>query len=254
MLSENEMVAYALETPVALLRYIPELLADLEDLGSDAGAIVSVLRDLGPAESATVVDLGCGKGAVAIGIAKELELRVVGIDLFEPFIEHCEARAVSRGVSGLCRFIHGNILDRPARLGPFDIAIFASLGDVLGPLDESIDVVRQYVRPGGHIVISDGFIKSGGSSDFPGFEPYADRDTMRARLTACGDTLVQEVIDADAFGAGEGELIAARAKAIALRSPEIAADVLAYARMQVAEYEFLARNFASAIWVLKRAR
>lgn len=253
ILSEDEMVAYALEAPVALLPLMPELLADLEELGSDAQAIVRVLRSLEPAEGTSVVDLGCGKGAVAIGVARALGLEVVGIDLFRPFIEHCEAMAASRGVSGLCRFVHGDILKQAGKLGPFDVAIFASLGDVLGPLDEAIAVVRQYVRPGGHILVSDGFIGDGKSVDFPGFEQYADRDSMIARLTACGDTLAREVIQADAFDPGEGERIAARARAIARRSPQIAADVLRYAEMQLAEYDFLARNFVSATWVLQRA-
>lgn len=247
------MVAHTLEAPVALLRYMPELLADLEELGSDTEAIVSVLRCLSPTKATTVVDLGCGKGAVAVGVAKELNLKVVGIDLFKPFIEHCKVMAASRGVSGLCRFIHGNIVKQAAKLGPFDVAIFASLGDVLGPLNQAIALVRQYVKPGGYVVISDGFIKDGRSSDFPGFEQYADHDSMLARLTACGDTLVGEIIQLEACDPSEGELITARAYAIAQRSPQIATDVLAYAEMQVAEYEFLAKNFVSAIWVLKRA-
>ena len=61
MRSEDEMVAYALEIHPSLLPYLPELLADLEELGSDAQAIAGILVDLNLAESTTVVDLGCGK-------------------------------------------------------------------------------------------------------------------------------------------------------------------------------------------------
>jgi cyclopropane fatty-acyl-phospholipid synthase-like methyltransferase len=85
--SEDEMVAYALETYPELLPYVPELLADLGELGSDAQAITSVLDDLNLTESASVVDLGCGKGAVAVEVAEGLSLKVLGIDLFEPFIK-----------------------------------------------------------------------------------------------------------------------------------------------------------------------
>jgi SAM-dependent methyltransferase len=254
MRSEDEMVAYALEAPTALLRYLPELLADLEELGSDAEAIVGVLDDLNPTTSTTVVDLGCGKGAVAVKVAENLNLNVCGIDLFEPFLESCKELAESRSVSELCHFIRDDILKLAGKLKPFDIAIYAALGDVLGALDQTVSVIRQYVKTGGYIVISDGFIKDGGSSDFAGFEQYADHDTMIARLTACGDTLVHEIIEADICAGKEGELIAARAKAIATRRPEIAADVLNYAETQVAEYEYIERNFVSAIWVLKRTQ
>ena len=253
MRSEDEMVAYALEAPVALLSYMPELLADLEELGGDAEAIAGVLDDLNLPKSTTVVDLGCGKGAVAIEAAEALNLKVLGIDLFEPFVEYCRERAKSRGVADLCEFIHGDILKLAGTLNSFDIAIYAALGDVLGPLDHTVSVIRQYVRPRGYMVISDGFVKDGGTSDFIGFEQYADRDTMIARLTSCGDTLVREIIEADLCGEEKSELITARAKAIAGRWPEIADVVLDYAETQVAEYEYIDVNFVSAIWVLKRA-
>jgi len=251
--SEDEMIAYALEAHITLLPYLPELLADLEELGSNAEAITSVLDDLNLIKSATVVDLGCGKGAVAVEIAQRLNLKVLGIDLFEPFIENCKKLAKRQDVSELCHFIHGDILKLPGKIAPCDIAIFAALGDVLGPLDEAVSVIRQYVKPGGYMVISDGFIKDGGSSDFPGFEQYAQRTEMIARLTAGGDILVREIIDADIFDKGEDQMIAARAKAIAARRPEIAVEILGYAERQAAEYGYIDENFVSAIWVLKCA-
>lgn len=252
MRSEDEMVAYALEAHPALLPYLPELLADLEELGSDAQAITRVLDGLNLTKSTTVVDLGCGKGAAAVEVAEDLKLKVFGIDLFEPFIESCKKLAESRGVSELCHFIHGDILKLAGKMELCDVAIFAALGDVLGPLGQTVSIIRQYVKPGGYMVISDGFIKNGGSSDFPGFEQYADHGDMIARLTACGDTMVSEIIEANDRHRGEDEMIAARAKAIAVRRPEIAAEVLNYAEAQAAEYDFIDENFIGAIWVLKR--
>ncbi len=249
--SEDEMVAYALEIHPSLLPYLPELLADLGELGSDAQAIAGILIDLNLPGSTSVVDLGCGKGAVAVAVAEDLNLKVLGIDLFEPFIESCNELAESRGVSERCRFIHGDILKLAGNIDPCDVAIFAALGDVLGPLDQTVSVIRQYAKSGGYMVISDGFIKDGGSSDFPGFEQYAKRDDMIARLTACGDTLVSEFTEVAGFDRGEAEMIAARAKAIAAQRPEIAADVLDFAEAQAAEYDFLDENFIAAIWILK---
>ncbi len=256
MRSEDEMVAYALEAHTALLPYLPELLADLAELGSDSEAITSVLDDLNLIKPTTVVDLGCGKGAVAVQVAEDLNLRVFGIDLFKPFIESCKELAESRGVSEMCYFIHGDILKLAGKIEPCDIAIFAALGDTLGPLDQTISVIRQYAKPGGYMVISDGFIKDGGSSNFPGFEQYAEHADMIARLTACGDTLVNEIIEADDCDRGEHDedkMIAARARAIAARRPEIAAEVLNFAKTQAAEYDFIDENFTGAIWVLRRS-
>lgn len=257
--TEDEMIAYALETHPALLPYMCELLTDLQELGGDAKAIARVLHTLKLTNSTTVVDLGCGKGAVVAEVAANLNLKVLGIELFAPFIESCKELSHSRGVSENCQFIHGDILKLAGRIEPFDVAIIAALGDVLGPLDQTVSVIRRYVKPGGYMVISDGFIKDGGSSDFPGFEQYAERGAMIARLTACGDTLVSEVIEAKDFDRDEhednteSEMITARSKTLAARQPEIAAEALNYAKTQAAEYDFIDENFICAIWVLKRS-
>ena len=106
------------------------------------------------------------------------------------------------------------------------------------------------------MIISDGFIKDGGSSDFPGFEQYADHAEMIARLTACGDSLVSEAIEVNDGDRGEhheAKMITARARMIAARQPEIAVDVLRYAEKQAAEYDFMDENFIGAIWILKRS-
>ena len=66
-------------------------------------------------------------------------------------------------------------------MSPADVVVFAALGDVLGDPAETIGFVRQYVRPGGHVVIADVFLRDGGSRLFPGFEHYRSRaETVQA--------------------------------------------------------------------------
>ena len=255
------MVAYALETDVALLPYIPELLADLEELGSDAEVIAEVIDTLELPDDAQVIDLGCGKGATALEVAAELDLDVLGIELFEPFVQACNQLARERKLSDKCRFIHGNILELAGRVTPADVAVFAALGDVIGRLDEAVGVVRKYVKPGGFIVVSDVFVADGGTNGFPGFEQYVSHDETIRRLTASGDRLVREVLEEDEDDGGEDEagadseglLIAARAETIAARNPDVAAAVRAFAASQAAENDFIDANFQGAVWVLKRS-
>ena len=137
MRSEQEMIAYALVVDPELLPLIPDLLADLDELGSDAELIIEVLADLRLPNSTRVIDLGCGKGAIAVKIAAMLGFHVDGIDLFEPFIIGCRERAAVAGVSDHCRFQCADILKIVDAIEPTDIAIFAALGDVLGPLEVS---------------------------------------------------------------------------------------------------------------------
>ena len=118
--SDEEMVAYALEIDPALLAFAPELLADLDVLGSDAALIVKALRELGLSETSTVIDLGSGKGGVAIAIAVALGCPVVGVELFEPFIGIGRAAAETAGVGELCRFVHGSITALADTIEPAD--------------------------------------------------------------------------------------------------------------------------------------
>jgi SAM-dependent methyltransferase len=257
MRSEEEMIAYALEVTPSLLPYIPELLADLEELGSDTGLMVDVVRELGPPRGSRVIDLGCGKGATAIEIASELGHHVLGIELFEPFVDACKESARAADVAALCEFRHGNILKLVNVVEPADVVIFAALGDVLGPLDETVGVIRQFAKPGGFVLVSDGYIREGASADFPGFENYVGyRESIR-RLTSCGDCLIREGAEPAApegeGGIVESRLIRARAERIAARHPELRQELLVYAKEQAAEYLFLQESFAGALWVLRRA-
>jgi SAM-dependent methyltransferase len=250
--TEEEMVAYALEIEPKLLPFAPELLADFDELGSDADAIVQAISGLNLPGDATVIDLGCGKGAVGIEIARQLGFRVTGIELFEPFIAICQNAAQEAGVDHRCQFKHGNIVALAGTLPLADIAVFAALGDVLGPLDETMRIIRQYVKPGGYVVISDCFVADGGRSDFAGFEAYAGRDQMLSRLTSWGDEIVVELMPPGEDGNAEAAAILERAQAIAQRHPHFGDQLMAYARAQADEYDFLAENMVEAIWVFRK--
>jgi len=254
MRSAEEMIAYALEMDVSLLPYAAELLADFEELGSDAELIVDVIRRLNLPVSARVVDLGSGKGAVALEIARETGCETVGVELFEPFVISARALADAAGVAGQCRFVHGDVLKMAEQVGEFDVAVYAALGDVLGPLETTVDVVRRYVRPGGYLVISDAFVSESGSTEFDGFENYARLEETRRRLTTHGDELIHEVIEGadDEEDSQEANFIATRASALARSNPRDAQALLAFAKDQEDQYAYMEDNLVGAIWVLKR--
>lgn len=257
MRTEQQMIAYALEIDPQLLPYVSELLSDLEELGSDAEWITEVVAGLGITSDATVVDLGCGKGAVAVEIAEEMNLRVMGIDLFSPFIDSCIAAATKHGVSKLCQFQVGNVLTMAEVVGQFDLAICSALGDVLGKPDETVRVLREYVKPGGFLVISDVCLVDGGSNEFPGFEQYLGRDETISLLTASGDELVMEVAPTehndDDENDDEAEQIMQRAQKLALQHPELRDALMTFASDQGQENEFVEANFVDVIWVLRKA-
>lgn len=250
------MIAYALEIAPQILPFAPELLADLDELGSNADLIVEALQTLHLPKTTRVIDLGCGKGALTFAIAKHFGWQVLGVDLFTPFIAGCREQADAEGLSHLCQFMCGDILKLADEIEPYDVAIFAALGDVLGSFEETIGVIRKYVRPGGYIAIHDDYLKDSGSNDFAGFGNYATHDEMVRRLTSHGDVLIQEFLETpeppDAEDI-ESELIFQRAQTLAEQHPELKDALMKYVADQRSEVKFLRQNFVSTIWLLQRA-
>jgi 2-polyprenyl-3-methyl-5-hydroxy-6-metoxy-1,4-benzoquinol methylase len=93
-------LADLMEVAPELLPYLPELVTALDALGSWPDLIVDVLRSASLFEGAWIMDLGTGKGAVALAVAQAFPVRVEGIDAFEPFIDIAGLRAAARGRGG----------------------------------------------------------------------------------------------------------------------------------------------------------
>lgn len=98
-------------------------------------------------------------------------------------------------MSDLCEFGQGNIAGLAGSLEPADAVVFDALGDVLGPLDETMRVLRQFAKTGGFVVVSDPYVRDGGSTSFDGFESYGTRSETIVRLTAWGDVLIREALE-----------------------------------------------------------
>ena len=71
-------VAYAMEAPERLLPHLPYLLQDLPSLSGVEDDVVEVLREIGFPKGGAVLDLGCGRGDVAIRLAQTFDAEVNG--------------------------------------------------------------------------------------------------------------------------------------------------------------------------------
>ena len=261
--SLDDEVAEALEAPVELLPLLPELLADLDDLGGDGAEAVRLLRDAGLARGARVLDLGCGKGTAAILAARELGAHVLGVDGLLAFVEDARLRAERAGVADRCHFKHGDLRDalEEAERDPVDAALLMAVGRIPGDGDlaATIGRLRRAVKPGGLILIDDGYLAPGyDAQDTPERAEYEDyAGTVRA-LTAHGDTLAVESLgeegDIHDLNESNNAAIRARGEALCVTHPQQADLIRAF----VADQERLVAleddgHILSATWVLRRA-
>lgn len=252
----ESMVAASLDATPELLPYLPDLLADLWELGGSPEIFIDLLHPLKLTPEATrVLDLGCGKGAIAIRLAQEFGFPILGIDGFEPFIAEARKKAREHDVEQLCRFRCADLRDYLSPTEIYDVVIYAAVGGAPGNLKENVGKLRNCVRPGGYIIIDDAFLADK-TEPVPGYENYTTHRKTLRQLSAFGDSLLKEVIIPEAeirsFNLRNTELIRRRAEKLARKYPEDAELIRSYVRKQEEETEILGREVACVVWLLQR--
>jgi methylase of polypeptide subunit release factors len=95
--------------------------------------------DIAPSD--TVIDVGCGSGVLAFVAAKLGARKVYGCDLSFPAVEMARDNAERLGLSDVCEFRQGDLLD-PVR----DVRADIIIGDVSGIPDELAAVTGWFDR------------------------------------------------------------------------------------------------------------
>lgn len=257
----EQLLAESMDAPLELLGLLPQLLADLEDLGARSGDVIDILAQLPDSSlraGSRVLDLGCGKGAAAIAIAQARGAHVVGIDGLAAFVEHASARAAQLGLSSLCRFERGDIrkhLEQQEQQGDRDLVMLLALGDVLGDTAETLGRLRDCVRPGGHILIDDAYLRA--DVDDPELQAIYDfHDGTSAALQSWGDTIVaQRIVDGPQSAAYYHDMTAKitdRAEQLAQTRPELAPLIREFASRQRSEVALLDGPVIGSLWLVQR--
>jgi SAM-dependent methyltransferase len=97
-----------------------------------------------------LLDVGCGPGTLALGLA-HLFREVVGVDADDEMIAEAGRRAAEAGVAGTTRWIHTRAEDLPANLGTFTVATFGNSFHWMDR-DAVAATVKSVLEPGGALV------------------------------------------------------------------------------------------------------
>ncbi len=254
----KKSISDSLETKPSLLSHMPFLLQDLWALGGSLPHIISAVSALKIASPKTrVLDLGCGKGAVAIQIASKFGFYITGIDTMKPFLRDAQLKAAEYGVSHLCEFVRQDILEYVSRKHDFDMVILASLGGIFGSFRNTVTKLRRQVKSGGYMMIDDGYVKQDPLLLRKGYNHYKIHEETLEELTAFGDYLVTEINTRDfseKINAEYLKVIEKRGKELMKSYPELQSDLSDYIRTQVEEYAFINEYIEGALWVLQKKR
>lgn len=238
-----------------LIPYLPYLLQDFWSLASDPEEMAGLLRrhtSFGP--GSPMLDLACGKGAVAISLAKEFGCRARGIDLIEAFIEEAREKAREHGVATLCDFAPGDVNEAVLWERGYDLAVWGGSGDLLGGYAKTLAGIAATVRPGGYILLDDGYVEE--SSQLRFHHEYLTRSGWQELFGQLGlraiDCLVaDEEADPGLYAEDLGN-IRRRAEELAVQHPEKRKLFEGYVQSQQSEYEDLQDGVVGALWLLQK--
>ena len=253
----EESVVNAMDgSDTRLFPYLPYLVQDLWEIGADPDAVIRLIsKQFHDRSDFSVLDLGCGKGPVAIRLAKQFGCRCHGIDALPEFIAFAEQKAREYGVAHRCTFEPGDIREKIKRLTAFDVIILGSIGPVLGDYFATLTSLSACLAESGIIVIADGYTEAGSSFPHPAVQTHEE---MIRQIDAAGMQLTDlEIIQQDEMKKTNEFIykqLKKRCTELIRQHPEQKMLFERYLEQQEAENEILENRITCATMVITRKR
>ncbi len=244
-------VTASLGVPRRLAPFLPDLFRGFTSLGSRPQRLVTAFARAGIGPRSRVLDLACGKGALAVALAARTGCRVVGVDAYAPFLE--QARTLSRrhATARRCAFIVGDVRSPP--LAPdalFDGAIMVGL---LGA-GRAASLLRRWTRPGGVYLLDDAVRAPGVRA--AAFRAVPALEEARRVIERRGDAVVREIALAQSFTPAHKRrtrrALVANARRVARAHPHMATLLEEFLDQQHAAEHALTRSLCPMAWVVRR--
>lgn len=224
-----------------LFPYLPYILQDLWEIGSSPEVIIELIRKhTNDYSSLKILDLGCGKGAVSIKIAKEFKCYCHGIDAVKEFIYEAQNKTKEYNVEEHCHFERGDIRTRISDLKDYNIIILGSIGPVFGDYYSTLSTLSKCLKQNGLIIIDDGYVEDGSNYSHPLMEK---RSMILKQISDVGMKLMDEVIiNQDEIKESDDyifENIKRRCQELIIKHPDESSLFINYIKKQEEENEVL---------------
>ncbi|MBL7738970.1 MAG: methyltransferase domain-containing protein [Chitinophagaceae bacterium] len=121
-----------------------------------------------------VLDAGCGVGGSSIYLAMTTGCKVTGITLSERQVEQAAVNAKKKKVEGLVDFKVMNYSHTSFAAGSFDIVWGCESICYADSKEQFIKEAYRLLRPGGRLVIADGFVTKWENNDHPVIRQWLD--------------------------------------------------------------------------------
>lgn len=142
--------------------------ADLRILNPiSSQALDDLIGTLDLMSGAQALDIGCGKGELLLRLAERHGARGLGIDLSAAYIAAAKEAVIARGPRVAPEFEVADVRTRQLQAGAYALAACIGASHASGAGTQgALAALRSLVRPGGQIILGEGFWAREPSADF----------------------------------------------------------------------------------------
>jgi len=252
----EEKLAKALTAEtVELIPFLPYLLQDLWELGSNPRDILQLInKNITISDDFTFLELACGKGACSVNIAKALNVKVYGYDLLPDFIAYAKQKAKEWAVEELCHFAVGDVNELVNTESDYDCVIFSAVGDVLGDPEETLRKLSNTIKSGGYIIMDATYLPDDKNSrDLRWAYDYLKRDDWLHIFSDLGLTLVEELPETEEYDyESELKTMSVRVNELIAKHPDKRAMFERYLQNQKDEVADLENDLIGGMWLIQK--
>lgn len=248
----EESIATAMDSnnDVTIIGFLPYILQDFWELGTPPEIVIDFVRKhCEDYSTMNVLDLGCGKGAVSVKLAKALKCNCYGIDGIPEFIKTSKEKAIEYGVEALCHFEVGDIRESIEVSGQFDVIILGAIGQVFGDYYATLTMLSRHLTKEGIIIINDAYIDD--SSTFQRSDVLPYREVLK-QIGQTGMELIDECTEGTDAYAEEFDNLKKRCQELMVKYPEKTSIFENFIRSQADEYDALENKITGSIMVIKK--
>jgi ubiquinone/menaquinone biosynthesis C-methylase UbiE len=107
----------------------------------------------------TILDVGCGKGSTAAFLAREYDVRIIGIDLSSIMVSSCRSKTDKEEMDQRISFLVGDGENLPFRDSSFDAVIIESAFSLFPDKALAVRDICRVLKSNGRLIISDFILK-----------------------------------------------------------------------------------------------
>ena len=249
----QESIATAMDCENAeLVEHLPYILQDFHEIGSSAQSLTRIVKENNIKETAKIIDLGCGKGAVLIELAQHVKSECLGIDGINEFIEYANEQAGMRGLTN-CKFEVADIRRTDKIQGKYDFIILGSIGPVYGDYYTTMERLKPLLCDDGIIILDDGYIEESNDSTHAmiGTKKVLIDQIKMADMEIIKEYLGDEISDKSEYEK-QYQDIKRRCHELMLKYPNKKELFEGYIRKQEEEYHNLEEEITCSTMLIKR--